>query len=280
MLFYMSFILLYFANGYSIIQCFSLYLSTNKMEGASRLLECPVCMDVYNSTTNLPKCLPCLHNMCLVCLVGLHKDQQIICPICRTVHQVTDPNQVKVNPLLMGLLDEHHHQLSVQDQSDIQRQIEADMDDVDDLVITFTQMLTETNKKAKSIRHSTKRAKDKIINHMDLLVNKLYERRDLLLAETSSKSAEIIKQSISESEAQLGEAKCLKDQAGSLLESSKIDASQLKSFKGEQSRLAKLAESCTQPDPSIDVSFSGTMLSDISRLGDITVTNVNQVSGI
>jgi hypothetical protein len=57
----------------------------SKIEEVDKILECPICLDVYDK----PKLLPCQHTICYSCITNLVVNDQIICPECRSVHKIT-----------------------------------------------------------------------------------------------------------------------------------------------------------------------------------------------
>jgi kelch-like protein 10 len=47
-------------------------------------MECPSCLDVFNSKKRVPKNIPCGHTYCLECLEKIYEKNGIIrCPTCR-----------------------------------------------------------------------------------------------------------------------------------------------------------------------------------------------------
>ncbi len=80
-------------------------------------LSCAICMEFYDSTSRVPKCLPCSHPICLPCATSIvHTGKQgpanagskITCPECRTEHTVKDgPSALPNHIVLIRLLETH-----------------------------------------------------------------------------------------------------------------------------------------------------------------------------
>lgn len=79
-------------------------------EDLTRILECPMCFELYDSTHRWPKLLPCQHTFCQPCLVLLDKNQQISCPQCRIDHNSPPggAKQLQNNFTMLSLIDLHH----------------------------------------------------------------------------------------------------------------------------------------------------------------------------
>ncbi|XP_022093183.1 tripartite motif-containing protein 3-like [Acanthaster planci] len=78
-------------------------------EELQRILECPMCLELFDSSERWPKLMPCQHTFCRVCLVQLDKQGMITCPQCR--HQCKSPPggayQLPNNFTMLALLDVH-----------------------------------------------------------------------------------------------------------------------------------------------------------------------------
>ncbi|XP_071140516.1 transcription intermediary factor 1-beta-like [Mytilus edulis] len=53
-----------------------------------RYLECGICSELYDEQNRIPKLLPCLHTLCMACLVGLNSGNKIKCPFCNKSHHI------------------------------------------------------------------------------------------------------------------------------------------------------------------------------------------------
>ena len=69
-----------------------------------RGIECPVCLNTYDTSIRIPKNLSCGHSSCLPCLKNLIKAGSIACPKCRTSCQVTTDGIDKL-PTNYGIVD-------------------------------------------------------------------------------------------------------------------------------------------------------------------------------
>jgi hypothetical protein len=76
-------------------------MNSNK-DQIDEIIECPICLDVYDE----PKLLPCQHTFCSSCITNLVENGQIKCPECRSTHKVTDqrtatfPTNITIQRLL------------------------------------------------------------------------------------------------------------------------------------------------------------------------------------
>ncbi|KAG7171245.1 Tripartite motif-containing protein 59-like 5, partial [Homarus americanus] len=62
--------------------------------------ECKVCFDNFDEALRRPRCLPCGHTFCTVCIVDMIKNSQFTCPNCHADHNtlaVTDVTQLPIN---------------------------------------------------------------------------------------------------------------------------------------------------------------------------------------
>ncbi|XP_038057683.1 tripartite motif-containing protein 3-like [Patiria miniata] len=78
-------------------------------EDLQRILECPMCLELFDSSNRWPKLLPCQHTFCRVCLVQLDKQGTIACPQCRQQHKSPPggAQQLPNNFTMLALLDVH-----------------------------------------------------------------------------------------------------------------------------------------------------------------------------
>ncbi|XP_071807681.1 uncharacterized protein [Asterias amurensis] len=78
-------------------------------EELQRILECPMCLELYDSSNRWPKLLPCQHTFCRTCLGQLDKHGSIACPQCRQQHKspVGGSQQLPNNFTMLALLDVH-----------------------------------------------------------------------------------------------------------------------------------------------------------------------------
>ena len=81
-----------------------------------------LCFEVYNSTTKVPKGLPCMHTFCLECLGKFVKDKldfKLPCPLCQAKLTLPEggvlaiPTNILVNTLLENMKKTAHMQLDV-----------------------------------------------------------------------------------------------------------------------------------------------------------------------
>ncbi|XP_063967861.1 RING finger protein nhl-1-like [Lytechinus pictus] len=76
-------------------------------EEIKRLLECPMCLELFTSSSRKPKLLPCQHTLCLECMDMLNQGNRIQCPQCRQEHTCPGdgPAQLPNNFTMLALLD-------------------------------------------------------------------------------------------------------------------------------------------------------------------------------
>ncbi|XP_072170377.1 uncharacterized protein [Diadema setosum] len=76
-------------------------------EEIQRLLECPMCLELFNSSTRWPKLLPCQHTLCLECMDMLNQGSKLQCPQCRQEHAcpAEGPQQLPNNFTMLALLE-------------------------------------------------------------------------------------------------------------------------------------------------------------------------------
>ncbi|XP_041484807.1 tripartite motif-containing protein 3-like [Lytechinus variegatus] len=76
-------------------------------EEIKRLLECPMCLELFTSSSRKPKLLPCQHTLCLECMDMLQQGNRIQCPQCRQEHTcpADGPAQLPNNFTMLALLD-------------------------------------------------------------------------------------------------------------------------------------------------------------------------------
>lgn len=73
-----------------------------------KLIECPVCLETYDSVRRLPRTLPCVHSLCLPCAARLLDGTQLRCPECRREFSLPGGvRQLPGNPTLASLVEEH-----------------------------------------------------------------------------------------------------------------------------------------------------------------------------
>nr|XP_002740389.1 PREDICTED: E3 ubiquitin-protein ligase TRIM71-like [Saccoglossus kowalevskii] len=65
------------------------------IDDAELPLKCSICKHVYDVTDRLPKYLPCLHTLCVLCLAG-HVGKIFQCPGCK--HESNIPKRIEVIP--------------------------------------------------------------------------------------------------------------------------------------------------------------------------------------
>ena len=62
-------------------------------------MECDICAESYSSNEYIPKCLPCGHTFCVICLATLYDScrQKISCPNCRKAFKVNNLDDIPTN---------------------------------------------------------------------------------------------------------------------------------------------------------------------------------------
>ncbi len=75
-----------------------------------RILECPMCLELYDTSSRWPKLLPCQHTFCRTCLTQLDKQGSVACPQCRQQHKspAGGAQQLPNNFTMLALLDVHN----------------------------------------------------------------------------------------------------------------------------------------------------------------------------
>ncbi|VDI37408.1 Hypothetical predicted protein [Mytilus galloprovincialis] len=53
-----------------------------------RFLECGICTEIYDEDVHVPKLLPCLHTLCIKCIITIHKGNSLTCPLCNKLHNL------------------------------------------------------------------------------------------------------------------------------------------------------------------------------------------------
>nr|XP_045607518.1 tripartite motif-containing protein 5-like isoform X2 [Procambarus clarkii] len=59
--------------------------------------ECTVCCDNYDEALRRPRTLPCGHTFCSQCIETTFKNNELVCPSCRTEHIVASTSRFPVN---------------------------------------------------------------------------------------------------------------------------------------------------------------------------------------
>ncbi len=62
-------------------------MSRNQTRALLEEFSCPVCFELMNSDPEaaIPKSLHCSHTICKGCLIDMHSDGSVTCPICRQI---------------------------------------------------------------------------------------------------------------------------------------------------------------------------------------------------
>jgi len=87
--------------------------SDPKFEISSRLLECSICLDIYNK----PRILLCGHSLCEVCIIGLissrdtsikNEKLSVKCPECEKNSFISKVSDLPINYVLKSITDPNH----------------------------------------------------------------------------------------------------------------------------------------------------------------------------
>lgn len=72
----------------------------------SKVTECEICFERYNTKDKIPKILHCGHTFCKSCLVKskLNSDNKLICPVCRKSEIFSDIDDLSTNRVIFDLL--------------------------------------------------------------------------------------------------------------------------------------------------------------------------------
>lgn len=68
--------------------------------------ECSVCAEVYDEEEDKPRCLPCGHTYCTICIDCMVKHGYVECPDCHVQHEGTSAAQFPVNHGILALMKE------------------------------------------------------------------------------------------------------------------------------------------------------------------------------
>ena len=76
-------------------------MEEDKSKEFAEMFNCPICFQTLDD----PRILSCAHTFCFNCLKFLHKNQTIICAICRVLTKISDPNLLQKNFMLANVLE-------------------------------------------------------------------------------------------------------------------------------------------------------------------------------
>ncbi|KAG0703830.1 Tripartite motif-containing protein 65 [Chionoecetes opilio] len=68
------------------------------------VMDCPVCLTVFDEIARRPRTLPCGHTFCTPCVNDLKKQSQVTCPKCRVDHPVPEAGQFPITYAFEDLL--------------------------------------------------------------------------------------------------------------------------------------------------------------------------------
>ncbi|KAK3863767.1 hypothetical protein Pcinc_030489 [Petrolisthes cinctipes] len=66
-------------------------------------IGCEVCFIQFDEKIHKPRVLPCGHTLCDTCTHDILNRTQIVCPFCRVNHQLTSPEDLPINFILLNL---------------------------------------------------------------------------------------------------------------------------------------------------------------------------------
>ncbi|XP_066965290.1 uncharacterized protein [Macrobrachium rosenbergii] len=78
-------------------------------KGEMPSLECGVCLELYNESSHIPRCLSCNHVLCTSCIIQLLRKGPLKCPFCRSWHgrTVISSVDIPVHNRLMSMVSEN-----------------------------------------------------------------------------------------------------------------------------------------------------------------------------
>ncbi|XP_077970739.1 uncharacterized protein LOC144425174 [Styela clava] len=77
--------------------------SVQAQEAVEELLECTICTNPYEASgPRTPKMLPCQHVFCLDCIKKIADGGNLVCPICRAIHNI---DAIQNSFILLQLLE-------------------------------------------------------------------------------------------------------------------------------------------------------------------------------
>ena len=167
-------------------------------EDLQRILECPMCFEIYDSSIRWPKLLPCQHTFCQPCLQLLDKNQRINCPQCRIDHISPQGGAKRLpnNFTMLSLIDLHGKSSSVPSPSasngDVQEQTKIN-ENVKNAIAGLAQKLQQKASDLSKIDAKRKQIEDKFLGikaHLDaafdLRAKELQTRREMLIKQLGS----------------------------------------------------------------------------------------------
>ncbi|XP_071956992.1 uncharacterized protein [Antedon mediterranea] len=153
-------------------------------ESVTKLLECPICLQLFNGCDRLPKLLPCQHTYCILCLKNIAKkmDDVVECPECRVWHQLTHSGVTAFphNITIMRLLDAHKMDSAVDSKtSELRNSLAENMH----LLRDKMSHVKDNTYYREQLRKKNSEIKKQIEKSFDAMINEVMQRKSLVFKE-------------------------------------------------------------------------------------------------
>ncbi|XP_071964661.1 uncharacterized protein [Antedon mediterranea] len=162
------------------------------------ILECPMCLEIFDSTRHRPKLLPCQHTFCVPCLDMIMKNNAIECPNCRV--QVPLPVAGKGvegfpnNLTMFALIDlqgksEQSSNVQQVPESPLTAQQSVNLQTRQTISALISQLkgkvntLSQTNVQENKLEQSYQYAKGQIDSSLEKVVNEVRARKNILVSQ-------------------------------------------------------------------------------------------------
>ncbi|XP_033120606.1 tripartite motif-containing protein 2-like [Anneissia japonica] len=172
-------------------------------EDILHILECPMCLEIYDSKRHRPKLLPCQHTLCAPCLDMVIKNNTIECPQCRFQLPVPSkgieglPNNLTMFALidLQGKTNEQPNIAQTFD-SPVAAQQTENLQIRQTISALISQLkgkvhtLSQTNVEEQKLEHSYQHAKGQIDSSLEKMVSEIRARKNILMSQVEAERKE------------------------------------------------------------------------------------------
>ncbi len=152
------------------------------MDDLEELTSCIVCSEEYDDKRHIPKGLPCMHTLCIICANKLTRSHVLECPECRRRHTVQgeDARSLPTNVTVMRLMTAQSKSDSQKREVGMRRELRSLASMLKDCEKNWKEQLEQAQIHANRLEENAAHLREKVDAEVEKWVRAIRERQDCL----------------------------------------------------------------------------------------------------